>query len=174
MNLKSNVLYKEVQKFSLTLRLLIVCSMAVAVVADGFALYKMLSEEQTISTLSIYMLIILGILLPVAISVLFMILKLETVVCSDGLYVRFFPLHPHFKKFIVDDISEYFTRTYKPIWEYGGWGIRCGFSKSGKAYNVKGNRGLQLVFTNGKRLLIGSQKPEQLVEAINSTRQKNE
>jgi hypothetical protein len=39
--------------------------------------------------------------------------------------------------------------------EYGGWGIKYG--KMGKAYNVSGNRGVQLEFTDGKRLLIGSQ-----------------
>jgi len=48
-------------------------------------------------------------------------------------------------------------------------GFRCGFRKgSGKAYNMKGNQGAQLVFKNGKRLLIGSQKPDELAEAINS------
>jgi len=36
----------------------------------------------------------------------------------------------------------------------------------GKAYNVSGNRGVQLEFTDGKCLLIGSQKPEQLDSAI--------
>ncbi|MHC4842183.1 MAG: DUF6141 family protein [Planctomycetota bacterium] len=173
MNEKSNVIYKEVQKFSLILRLLIVCAMALAIVFDGLALHKMLSE-QTSSMLSISMLIIFGILIPIAIPTLFMILKLETVVRSDGLYVRFFPLHLHFKKFTFDDISDYFVRIYKPLLEYGGWGIRCGFGKSGKAYNVKGNKGLQLVFKNDKRLLIGSQKPERLLEAMNSIRQKNE
>lgn len=40
--------------------------------------------------------------------------------------------------------------------DYGGWGIRYG--RKGKAFNVFGSRGLQLEFTNGKRLLIGSQK----------------
>ena len=55
-------------------------------------------------------------------------------------------------------------RTYSPITEYGGWGIKWG--SGGKAYNVSGNRGVQQEFTDGKRLLIGSQKPEQLDSAI--------
>jgi len=37
----------------------------------------------------------------------------------------------------------------------------------GKAYNVSGNRGVQLELLNGGRILIGSQKPEELVKAIN-------
>ncbi len=48
--------------------------------------------------------------------------------------------------------------------EYGGWGIRYGMK--GMAYNVSGNRGVQLEFETGKRLLIGSQRPEELVSQI--------
>ena len=59
-----------------------------------------------------------------------------------------------------------YTRTYSPMREYGGWGIR--FGKSGKAYNIKGDEGLQLVFKNGKRLLIGSQKSQELAQAVDS------
>ncbi|MHC4187375.1 MAG: hypothetical protein ACYSRQ_04200 [Planctomycetota bacterium] len=71
-----------------------------------------------------------------------------------------------------EDLKECYIRTYRPIKEYGGWGIRYGFGESGKAYNVKGNQGLQLVFENGKRLLIGTQKPKRLLEAVNSINQR--
>jgi len=54
--------------------------------------------------------------------------------------------------------------TYSPISDYGGWGIRYG--SIGKAYNVSGNRGVQLELLNGERILIGSQKPEELAAAI--------
>jgi TATA-box binding protein (TBP) (component of TFIID and TFIIIB) len=50
--------------------------------------------------------------------------------------------------------------------EYGGWGIRCGWHGK-KVYNISGNRGVQLVFKNGKRLLIGSQKPDDFANALN-------
>jgi hypothetical protein len=95
-------------------------------------------------------------------------LKMQTEVRNDGLYVRFFPFHIHYKKFTADNISEYHPRTYRPILEYGGWGIRCGW-RGGRAYNVSGNKGVQLVFKNGKRLLIGSQKPNELTQAIGSS-----
>jgi hypothetical protein len=52
------------------------------------------------------------------------------------------------------------------IIEYGGWGIRKTFSGKGTAYNVKGKNGLQLVFKNGDRLLIGTQKAEELKETL--------
>jgi hypothetical protein len=53
------------------------------------------------------------------------------------------------------------VRKYSPIKEYGGWGFRYGF-KNGKAYNISGNMGLQLILKNGDRILIGTQKPEEL------------
>jgi hypothetical protein len=108
---------------------------------------------------------LVGIGVPVAITVLFLLLKLQTYVSRDGIYVRFFPFHIRFKRFRPEDLSEYYARQYKPLWEYGGWGIRFSL-RYGKAYNVSGNKGVQLVFKNGKKLLIGSQKPEQLEAAI--------
>jgi hypothetical protein len=109
---------------------------------------------------------------PIAVALLFWVLKLETEVRSDGLYIRFFPAHIHFKRFRVEDLSECYARKYKPLLEYGGWGIRCSLRK-GKAYNVSGNKGVQLVFISGKQLLIGSQRAEELEEAIRSIMESN-
>ncbi|UCE99299.1 MAG: hypothetical protein JSV82_09075 [Planctomycetota bacterium] len=164
---EKKLIFREVQSFPLWLRLAVAFSMGFAVVIDFFALHKMLSQQNLPKPFSIASLIICGILLPMAIATLFLLLKMQTKVHSDGLYVRFFPFHIHYKKFTADDISECFARTYKPIREYGGWGIRCGF-RSGRAYNVSGNKGVQLVLKNGKRLLIGSQKSELLAEAVSS------
>ena len=48
--------------------------------------------------------------------------------------------------------------------DYSGLGIRHG--RKGKAYNVSGNRGVQLGLSNGKQLMIGTQRPEELAEAL--------
>lgn len=109
----------------------------------------------------------IGIGVPIAITALFVLLKLHTEVRPDGIYVRFFPFHIHFKRFASEDLSECYARQYKPILEYGGWGIRYSI-RNGRAYNVSGNKGVQLVFDTGKKLLIGSQNPEQLEAAIRS------
>ena len=54
--------------------------------------------------------------------------------------------------------------TYRPILEYGGWGIRRG--RDGWCYNVRGDRGVRLELGGGEKLLLGSQTPEQLARAI--------
>jgi len=90
--------------------------------------------------------------------------KLTTEVRSTGLYVRFFPFHISFKKIPLENLVRHEARTYRPIMEYGGWGIRYGIQ--GKAYNVSGNQGVQLYFSGGTKLLIGSQRSRELADAI--------
>lgn len=58
-----------------------------------------------------------------------------------------------------EDISSISLRTYKPVREFGGWGLR--YSKRfGKAYTIKGNSGLQIELKSGKKILIGTSHPE--------------
>ena len=109
----------------------------------------------------VVILIIFGLSFPI----FFYVINLTTEVRNDGLYIRFYPLHCAFLRIELEKITKYEVLTYSPLREYGGWGMR--YSMKGKAYNVYGNRGVQLQLSNGTRLLIGSQKPEQLVEALN-------
>ena len=89
---------------------------------------------------------------------------LSTEVRNDGVYVRFNTLHINWIVFEFNDIQKAEALTYRPIMEYGGWGIR--FGKNGKAYNVSGNKGVLLTLSKGKTILIGSQKHEELSLAI--------
>jgi hypothetical protein len=93
-------------------------------------------------------------------------MQLETEVRTDGVFIRYFPFHLRASWFSAQELSECYARQYRPILEYGGWGIRYGWK--GRAYNVSGNKGVQLVFTNGRRLLIGSKRPQELETAIRS------
>ncbi len=164
---ETEIIYREEQKFALWLRVVLVLSMALAVGLSILPLTKIPAGQWCNNIGEIVLLFTAGVILPIGIAVLFWLLRLETEVRADGLYVRYFPFHIKFKMFGADDLSEYYARTYRPIWEYGGWGIRCSFGK-GKAYNVSGNKGVQLVFKSGKRLLIGSQRADELEEAIQS------
>lgn len=166
-------IYREEQRFGLWLRWLIAASMALAVPLSIFSLTKIPSKQGSPEILPIIILIIAGICVPIAIAVLFVLLKLETEVRSDGLYIRYFPFHINFKRFTTENLSRYYARKYKPLLEYGGWGIRCSLRK-GKAYNVSGNKGVQLVFKNGKQLLIGSQRAEELEQAIRSIMERSD
>ena len=54
--------------------------------------------------------------------------------------------------------------TYSPLVEYGGWGIR-GWGKN-VALNARGNRGVRLMLMDGRRVLVGSQRAEELAAAL--------
>ena len=62
------------------------------------------------------------------------------------------------------DIRSVEARTYSPLKEYGGWGIRGWGQK--KAYNVMGNEGVELKLSNSQQIMIGSQKAQELALAL--------
>ena len=97
--------------------------------------------------------------------VLIFILNLETRINNKGISAGFRPF-PFFRRnYNWDEIQECFVRTYAPVSEYGGWGIR-GFGRA-KAYNVSGNKGIQIITKTKERFLIGTEKPDLAKRAIN-------
>jgi hypothetical protein len=53
---------------------------------------------------------------------------------------------------------------YRPVREYGGWGIR-GMGRR-RALNMRGDRGVLLTRNDGSTVLIGSQQPRELLAAL--------
>ncbi|MEM6644087.1 MAG: hypothetical protein AAF616_13990, partial [Bacteroidota bacterium] len=104
------------------------------------------------------------------ITFFFLLSRLSTTIDSKALYYRFPPFVNKEKRLTGDDLQECYVRKYNPISEYGGWGYRIGI-KNGKALNVAGKTGLQLVFKDGKKLLIGTQKEEEMRHAIEKLQQ---
>ena len=62
------------------------------------------------------------------------------------------------------EISSVETVTYDPESDYGGYGIRA--NREGKAYLAAGNRGVRLRLSDGSTLVVSSQRPEELAEAL--------
>ncbi|MNJ86041.1 hypothetical protein D3C87_35240 [compost metagenome] len=110
--------------------------------------------------------LLIGFLFMLILSLLFFIMKLETRITDTGIAVRFFPLQLKFKNYNWEEIDQIYLRQYSPLMEYGGWGIRYSFTGKGRALNVSGRTGLQLVFKDGRKLLIGTSKPEDLIQVL--------
>jgi hypothetical protein len=96
---------------------------------------------------------------------------MATEVRIDGVYVRFRPFHRNWRRFTFDDMESIEPMRYSPIREYGGWGIRTNFH-GGWAYNVSGNLGVQIVMRSGKRVVIGTQRPEEIMAAVNAAQKR--
>ncbi len=110
--------------------------------------------------------IIVSFLVMAGMIFLFFRMALVIRIRKEGIHYRFFPFHFREKLIRKEEIEKFEVRKYKPIAEYGGWGIRPGIRGHGRAFNVSGNMGLQLYLNNGKKLLIGTQKPLDIGKAM--------
>ena len=156
----NNTSFSETQRFRQTWIWIVMLGINAVVVAAGlYAFFMESSSQNKIVALG-------GIFIPVWLVVFFLIMRLETAIDAMGISYRFFPVHSRTKRILWDDVAEVYVRKYSPIREYGGWGIRNGWGKTGRAFNVRGNMGLQLVFKDGKKLLIGTQRPDEITNLL--------
>ncbi len=156
-NSTSKILFSEIQYFRQWWMRLIMVFIAFYTLAIIFTNASLLHWP-------LKFLFVLLLMSPLLLSL--MNLKIE--IREDGIYIRFTPFHLRFHKIAFSEIKSYEARTYRPIVEYGGWGIRYGLPPGrNKAYNVLGNKGVELELKNGKRLLIGTQKPDEFIAALN-------
>ncbi|MGJ8666670.1 MAG: hypothetical protein ACSHW7_09910 [Patiriisocius sp.] len=144
---------------------------AIAVVTFGFIIYSTVSDlsEFQKSSSTLLSLILTNV---IALAVLFLIffLSLNTEINEKGISYGFWPFQLKLKYIPWSEISKIYVRQYRPIAEYGGWGYRFSKGKHGKAYNVSGSTGIQIIFKNGKKTLIGTQKKNE-VESVLKTYQ---
>lgn len=102
--------------------------------------------------------------LMVAVDWLILASRLNTEVSDRGVFVRFYPFHRKPKEIELKELVSVEAVTYRPIRDYGGWGLRRG--RTGWCYNVSGDRGVLLRYADGTTVMIGSQRSDQLCEAI--------
>jgi hypothetical protein len=140
--------FKETQRFTQWWLWLVL-------VGSWVVLMYSLATVQPQTTIAYFISFVVGMLLPI----LFWQMRLMTRITEEGIYVRFVPFHFKEQFYPWESIESAQVRTYSPLMEYGGWGIKYGFNGQGKVFNVAGDQGLQLVFKSGEKLLIGTQKP---------------
>ena len=163
--------FLEEQKFTQTwLILLILFGLLVPI---GVMTNEMMKENSNMS-ITEFTLVLLGMivcLLPI------FIFKLKTRIDEKGIYYQFFPLHLKMRFIAWAEIESAHVRNYDPISEYGGWGIKGGSlwnKKNGTAVNISGDVGLQLELKTGKRLLIGTQKENEVKQVLKTYESQNE
>lgn len=98
-------------------------------------------------------------IIPFGIIILFWYLKLETEIDEKEIRIQFTPLVK--KTFRWEDIQSAAIIEYKFV----GYGIRL-FTSYGTVYNTKGNTGLAIELKSGEKILIGTQKADELTKNI--------
>ncbi len=119
-------------------------------------------------------------LIVTAVAILFISLlvlsgNLQTYINHEGVFVKYSPYHFKYRFYAWSNISHVYVRDYHPFREFGGRGLRLSrwhftgkilhFSRS-IAYTIGGKTGLQLELKDGKKILIGTQQPDELKRVL--------
>jgi hypothetical protein len=160
------MIYAETQKFKqawLWIIVILSCLIPLGVVGYGFYSQIVRGEPFGTNPTSDTGLMVgsaLIVFFTLSLCILFGTVRLNTMIDEEGISYRFYPFHIRFRVIRWEVIEKVEVIKYHPIADYGGWGIRYG--KGGRAYNVSGDRGLRLDLKNGKHLMLGTQKEEEL------------
>ena len=156
---KSEILFEEIQQFTKApVREFIKILMGIVFIALVVSLALQKGRMTDYNRLLI-------IFLPILLVANFILgSKLITQVRIDGIYVRFPPWQSKFSQYNWTDIAEVFVKDYKPMQEFMGWGIRYAPGKIG--FIVSGNSCIEIVFKNGNRVLITTQRPGEVKEVL--------
>jgi hypothetical protein len=173
------ILFKEEQRFSRWwIWLILLASFVIAVVPLWYGLYVQISTgepwgNEPASDGELAFSAALVTVLMAGILVLFILMRLQVEVRIDGVHFRFLPVMLRWRVISKAEIEHFEIGKYKPIAQYGGWGIRLGFPKNGRAYNVAGNIGMKLFLKNKKIILLGTQRSQALSYAMEKLMSEN-
>ena len=162
-------IFKEEQRFTQTWLIVL---LGISVVVPIILITKEYLEENSSMTTNEFILTLGGII--VSLSLIFFF-KLTTRIDETGIHYQFFPFHFSLRLIKWSEIEKAYVRTYDPIGDYGGWGLKGGSlwnKKKGNAINVSGDVGIQLELKTGKKLLIGTQKENEAKQVLNTYKNK--
>jgi len=132
---------------------------AIPLVFILFEPFKMMIGRGTLSIEDLGNGFWVGLIAIVLVYIFIALCHLTVVIDENGVAYQLFPFQINLKRVPWKNLEKAYTRKYLPITEYGGWGYRIGLK--GKAINIRGNHGIQLMLKSGKKLLLGTQRPEE-------------
>ena len=162
-------IFKEEQRFTQTWLLVLI---TISMLVPMFLIIKEFSQENTSMSLNEFLFTI--ILMPLCIVPIFF-LKLKTRIDEKGIHFQFFPFHFKTRTITWSELKSAKSRKYDAITEYGGWGLKSSFlsrKRKGIAYTVSGDLGIQLVTVNDKKILIGTQKKNEVSAVLKTYKDK--
>lgn len=120
-------------------------------------------EQWGTNPLPLYGLIFVS-LLFVILFVVFMFLMMKITVDDSEIRIKTIPT----RRILLSEIEKCEIREYKPLKEYGGWGVRYTFGKKIGYISSRVGKGVELTLKDGKRVMIGTDRYEDLFNAINN------
>jgi hypothetical protein len=159
---KGDILFTETQRFTQWYMWLLLGAVNLLLI---YLLYRSFSLGKTNGQR--FAAVILGVstVVVMAITALMFLIRLESQITGKGIQVKFYPMDSEPRFYPWDSIKSASVRHYDPTAECHGWGIKA--TADNRALNISSDVGLQLVLSNNQRLLIGTQKPDELMIALN-------
>lgn len=146
------MIYQEVQRFSVSLLLGI--GLFVIVLA-GFIVAFAVKADRLMTFVMISVTFI-------PICALYLLFRLETRVSARELAIRLFPMPE--RRILKSDIASTEVIQYRPIQDFGGWGLRHG--RGGKIYSARGNWAVKLNLRSGSTVYVGTGRPDDLSRSL--------
>jgi hypothetical protein len=162
--------FKENQKFTqiwLWAVLIVSTVPAVGVLTYGFAKQLLLDEPWGDTPMSDSGLALTTVLVWVicgGVLWLFAGSELQLEIKDKAIYYRFPLFSPRQKRVGLDSLESWEVRRFG-FFEYGGYGVRHA-PKKRTGFIVNGHIGLELKLKDGKTVMIGTQKPEEVKSAM--------
>ncbi len=169
----SKVYFSETQNFDLLwMKIVMITASAGAVIPLLVASYQQMVLDQpwgqhAPSDFSLLYITLAMLLIVIGVNVMIFSSKLETKITADSIQYRYRPFVFNWRTVLVKELESAQLRRYNAWREYGGRGFKFRFiGKKGRALTIRGDQGLQLLFKNGKKLLLGTQRPQEVNIAL--------
>ena len=170
--MESRVLYEETTGWAGWVHPLILLTVLAAVFPLAeLATGKVWGEEGAMPVWAAILCLAIGFGLPI--SLYSFMGRLISRVRPDGLDIRWGYLEVIKKRIPFTEVESACSATYCPMLDFGGWGIRVGTNKK-RAWTVRGNRALLLHLKDGTQFYLGSDKPERILQWVNSAMKRSE
>src|SRR5512146_3579673 len=137
-------LYREQQRFASWGRWVVFAAFAAPAVVLAYATYQQLAlgrpfgdrpaSNDLLIALDLIVFIVGGITVWI-----FSAGRLDVTVTRECIDVNFFPFRH--KRIAIGDIADAYPRTFSPLAEYGGWGLRLSMRGNGWGYFLRGDQG---------------------------------
>jgi len=166
------IIFREVQKFrSWWVWLILAGAFGASVLPLWYGLWSQLTTGESwgnnpADDITLGVITLLITLMMAGLLLLFFTLRLETEITQEEISFRFPPLVRKWRIIPREQILQFEAGKYRPVADYGGWGVRQGSGKRGRAYNVSGNLGLTIFLKDGKKVLIGTRRVQAIAAAM--------
>jgi hypothetical protein len=153
-----SAVYREEQRFGWWIYALLALMLALA-----WAMFEARGPAGARHSLQHVVGVSAGFSLPVVLVV--GVLRMTTLVTPTDVRVWFGFIPTYRRDIPISSISRVEVVLYRPIADCKGWGVRTG-PDGERVLNARGNRGVRLHMIDGSKILIGSQRSEQLALAV--------